>query len=363
MISEEPHNDDEYNVDINITLHQLGFPGETLDTLLMEAGSDAAFPSRGKHGKYRVEMILARPNQLPERTLFNPYALPFDGNSYIRLAKKKSDRRLKDLHQLNLDSPIGRIRLLPNDEGFAGKFVSEEFLAENFIDAEAKFNDIIMPLVSGFSMYLDTPIHVEITRIKEIASSQTFSRSYVEFWPAWLGPAGTAPRCHPEFVHYAAVYREALSSSSPSYRFLCFYKILESIGFRRARLAKAAKDNGEDVSRHPNERVPKAADRFPEFLRLIYPYAWLRSWDPVSVQQIFLAEALGKSIQNLSDSYLRPIRDRISHALMEDGELGVNINNTQQVQLISRWLPLLRCLTRLRLRNEFPDQFVFEAKI
>jgi hypothetical protein len=63
------------------------------------------------------------------------------------------------------------VELLPNDDGFAGKFISEEFMAQSFGQAELMINTIIIPLISGLAMYLDTPIHIETIRIKEVARS------------------------------------------------------------------------------------------------------------------------------------------------------------------------------------------------
>jgi hypothetical protein len=127
-------------------------------------------------------------------------------------------------------------------------------------------------------------------------------------------------------------------------------------------MSREAKEKGQEVRRLRRELVPNTPEDFQKFLQYVYPYPWLKAWDPISIGQLSLPEALGKSVQAISDSYLRPIRDRISHALMEDGELGLSINSIQEVQLIGRWLPLLRCLVRLRLRNEFPEQFVYEMK-
>ena len=351
-----------YNVDIDLVVSLLGFPGEELDTLLSESGGNVIENPQGLPGRYQAEVILGRPGHLPERRMFDPVGLPFEGNSFIKLAKPAVERKPKDLHKLILSTVLGKIELLPNADGFAGKFISEEYLAASYGQAELMIMTILSPLISGFSMYLDAPIHVEMIRLKEISSSRIYSRMQSEFWPVWLGPSGFQPKLDRKFVHYAGVYREAICSNSPSFRFLCLFKILESIEFRRARMASEAKAAGKEFQRQSKERIPNTPEELQEFLKGVYPYPWLKAWDPISIRQLSVPEALGKSVQSVLDSHLRPIRNKISHALMKDGELGVGVDNFQAMQSVHKWLPLLRCIARLRLKNEFPEQFIFEMQ-
>ena len=68
-----------------------------------------------------------------------------------------------------------------------------------------------------------------------------------------------------DYCHYASLYREALQSNSPFYRFLCLFKIVEGLHKRRGRLTIEAKRQGTFTSRKPliPERIPSAkANKF-----------------------------------------------------------------------------------------------------
>lgn len=352
----------DYDIGINVVVPMLGFPGEELFMCLLGNGTSTSIDLEGTSGDYQVEALLARPEHLQERNQFNVPSDRLQGNSYIQLAKAKIDRKPRDLHQAILDTSIGKAVILPNDDGFAGLINFESVHAESFLHAEELASRTLAPLLSGWSMYLDTPIQIEMIRVTELSTARVFYRTRAEFWPVWLGPRGSKKLPCPDFVHYTGVYREALNSNSPAYRFLGLFKILESIGARRSRLAHEAKRDGKWNSPSYKEKIPNGPEYFEEFLRTIYPYEWIKRWDTISLNQIFLSEALGKSVQQVIDSNLRPIRDRIGHALMDDGELGFGFNSFQELQPIRRWLPLLRCLARLRLCNEFPDDFQFQMQ-
>lgn len=354
--------DHDYDIGINVIVPMLGFPGEELFMAMLGNAPSTSAGMEGTLGDYQVEALLTRPNHLKERSLFNLPSNQLQGNSYIRLAKAKADRKPRDLHKAMLDTSIGKAFMLPNDEGFAGLIHFESVHAENFLHAEELAAQTLAPLLSGWSMYLDTPIQVEMMRVTELSTRRIFYRTQAEFCPVWLGPNGSRKQPCPDFVHYTGVYREALNSNSPAYRFLSLFKILESIGSRRSRLAQEAKRDGKWSPPSYKEKLPNGPEHFEEFLRTIYPYEWIKQWNTILLSQIFLPESLGKSVQQVIDNNLRPIRDRIGHALMDNGELGFGFNSFQESQPIRRWLPLLRCLTRLRLCNEFPDDFQFQMQ-
>jgi hypothetical protein len=54
---------------------------------------------------------------------------------------------------------------------------------------------------------------------------------------------------------------------------------------------------------------------------------------------------LGKKINNLFDNHLRPIRDKIAHGILDSGEFLL-LDKQEDLELVGRWLPLLRCLAR-----------------
>ena len=45
---------------------------------------------------------------------------------------------------------------------------------------------------------------------------------------------------NPDFRGYASLYRQGLNSDSPVFQFLCYFRIIESVRRRRARLGSEA---------------------------------------------------------------------------------------------------------------------------
>lgn len=334
-----------------------GIPGEYLDCYYAPKGTSLGTHFGGGDGEYSVEIILGRPNHLPERSHFEPNKY-LAGDSYFVIAKPLTERLPNDPPYLDLMTAMGSAKLFPNEKGFAGKALFAPFKANSFLQAELGASLALSQLLSGCALYLDTPLHIDLIRVREISTSRTYFRQASEFWHVTPGANGLAPAYDQDFMHYAGMYREAISANSPNYRFLCFYKILESISARRARLYLEARSKGKPLSK-AKEKVPKESSEFAGFMKFLYPYLAEEQWIPTTLNQIFIPEARGKGIQKLIDEDLRRIRDRISHALMEDGELGIGINDVREEWQIRKWLPLMRCLVRYRMRNDFPQSFIY----
>jgi hypothetical protein len=168
-------------------------------------------------------------------------------------------------------------------------------------------------------------------------------------------PGGITPALADEFCNYASLYREAMNTNSNFYRFLCLFKIIESVTFRRSRIAQEAKESGIEVPKRVREEVPKNNDELRRLLKVVYP--WRNLWDTFALGQMLPADALGKKLSNVRTTYLEPIRDAIAHALLRSGEIKMTIDNLDHVELVNRWLPFCRVFARLMLHNDFPNQF------
>ena len=202
-------------------------------------------------------------------------------------------------------------------------------------------------------MHLDVPIYIETIQITELAthtSSLRFRMPHLNMTFA----GGITPLLDDEFCHYASLYREALNSNSGFYRFLCFYKVIESIVVRRGRLNQAKRLIGAPIRSVP-ERVPSSDDQLRALLAEIYP--WRKSWDEMAVKQIFPDEVRGKKVTYIRDHHLNPLRVGIAHALLKSDEVPATLDRIDHIQLANKWLPLCRVLARLMLRHEFPTEF------
>jgi hypothetical protein len=146
-----------------------------------------------------------------------------------------------------------------------------------------------------------------------------------------------------------------MNANSPFYRFLCFYKIVESLYIRRSENAKQAKLRGEDPRKY-NEDVALSPEAIRGILGILYP--WRTDWDDdLSMNQIIPEEARGKRFKLIREKYLEPLRNAIAHGLMRSGQIETVADRLEDVNAANKWLPLMRIWVRLLLRIEFPQEF------
>jgi len=279
------------------------------------------------------------------------------GDSHILIAKPLKERSHEDAVSILLQASGHGKQLnfigLPNEGGYLGKLIVDGLTALNFADAEKQAYELLAPFLSSWSLHLDIPVHVEtiqVTNLQTNASSLRVRTPHFEM----TFPGGLTPPLTEDFCHYASLYREGMNTNSGFYRFLCFYKIIESIPLRRGRTNAAAKEAGQQVRRF-RETIPATQQELITLLQDVYP--WRKQWDVFALEQIIPAEAAGKKIGWVREKHLNPLRIGIAHALLHTGEVTMTFDKLEHVQQVNRWLPLCRTLARLLLRNEFPDEF------
>jgi hypothetical protein len=236
-----------------------------------------------------------------------------------------------------------------------GKLESEPFDANNFNDAELKAYRAIASSLSHWSVHLDIPVHIVQVESLEM---RTENRQTSIVTPHIEVPLAVMPTANlmPEFRDYASLYREALSSNSPVYQFLCLFKMIERMLKRRARLGAEARKSGTVISR-AREHIPgEMKDAIP-WLNAIFPMR--RNWDPMALASIFPIGVFGKSFKHVIDKYLYPMRIDIAHAITsQSGELTQSVDELLHTQNLNKWLPLTKCIVRQMLKNEFPTDFL-----
>jgi hypothetical protein len=260
-----------------------------------------------------------------------------------------------DQIQIDAATPDGKFRFIgyPNSKGFLSHIETDEFDAHNFDDAQRKAFRALSPALSDWSVHLEIPLaiwQIETTEIRTGGVHARFSEPFVEM-PWAINPQS---KPDPEFRFYAAIYREALNSSSSIYRFLCLFKIMEAIRNRRDRLANEAGTRGHPFSR-PVEKLPDSRSDFVLWLNTAFPFA--RNWDDLTIDSVFLPEVVGKKFNRVMDDYLTPLRNDVAHVIIESGEITLSTDELMHAQKISHWLPVTRCMVRHMLRNEFPAEF------
>jgi len=335
-----------------------GVPGEEhqLWVVPLKAGEKPPEDLTGTHGNYKVQILLSRPGYplTPEREF--RFIDDTIGDSHIAIAKPVKDRKSDDADRVILQATGQGKQVifagLSNERGHLGKLVVETFPAKTFHEAETQVYEALAPFLSAWSLHLDIPVHIETMQVTDL---QTHINSLRVRTPPFemTFAGGISPMLTDDFCQYASLYREGMNSNSGFYRFLCFYKIIESIPMRRGRTNVAAKQAGKGI-RRPHEVIPSSTDDLIALLKDLYP--WRMQWDSFALAQIVPPKAMGKRLGWI-ENHLRPLRVGIAHALLKTGEVRITLDKLEHIQQANKWLPLCRILARQLLRNEFPTEF------
>ncbi len=243
---------------------------------------------------------------------------------------------------------------VPNDAGYLAKLKSDPFHASNRVEAEKLGSTAMRSLLSNLSAQLDIPLIIEITQVTEVATGAkgiTFTAPFPVTSMAVNAKENPNDR---ELRHTMALYREALNSNTPIYRFLCFYKIIETSINRWNRL-----DIQQKTSLGPHrkgERVPAGASKVEMEHWLAALFHVNRNWDEGILEEIFISEVRGKKITNIFETQLREIRHKIAHGSLDSGDFLL-LDESEDRELVVKWLPFLRCAARRRMKNDF-DTFL-----
>lgn len=323
------------------------------------AACNLAHPA-GAPGDYRVTFVLSRPGYSIEPEYNYSFVAGQKGDSHLAITEPAFKNPAGNFDTIVIDgvSPDGRFRFIgtANRKGFLAQIESDAFPAKSFHDAEEKAYRALLPSLSHWSAELDIPMHVYQVASFEVATSNR-QVSLIPAYPA--SPLAILPlaQLKPDFLGYASIYREALSTNSPSYAYLCLYKIIESLRKRRGRVAGERKKQGATPEKPLSENVPNDTNDFEPWLRAIFPTP--PPMDEMTFGQIFVTGTIGRSFGYVVDELLRPLRDNIAHALSEpSGELTLSADDLLHTREVNKWLPLMKCIVRRMLKNDFPDEFL-----
>ena len=159
-----------------------------------------------------------------------------------------------------------------------------------------------------------------------------------------------------EFRGYAALYREALNTNSPSFEFLCLFKIIESLRGRRKRLEREARRNNAQYT-SPVEAFPSSTAEIKQWLETLFYIR--REFDLSTFEAAVPPDFRGRAAADVIENVLNPLRVNIAHALLpEDGELPVSPDDLLDTHKVTRVLLVTKCLVRRMLKNDFPNDFL-----
>lgn len=165
-----------------VTLSPWGVPGEEHKIVVAPVFKGNAPPSpadiRGQAGKYRVQLLLARPGYPLRKEREHKFIDDIVGTSHIKMVKPESERGTNDADRIVLQL-LGKnyqIIGIADKEGFLGKFVCE-LDAENNEAAEAELYGSLAPFLSAWSMNVDIPLHVETIQVTNLTTHVSFLRA------------------------------------------------------------------------------------------------------------------------------------------------------------------------------------------
>jgi len=308
-------------------------------------------------GRFRVQFLFSRPGRAKFADTEPSFLNSIVGDSHIGIAKPIKDRSGDDIESLKFLTHGEGWSLefsgFVNERGYLGKMVVE-LAAQNTIEAERIAYRALSPFLSNWSMTLDVPVNIETVQVTDLSThtdTLQIRAPFIEMRPG----SGVGPLLSDEFCQYASLYREALNSTSPFYRFLCLYKLIESIYLRRTEKAKLSRERGEAVRTYADS-IYLTHEAITGILLWIYP--WRNSLlDDLAIAQALPAEARGKKFTRIREEYLRPLRDGIAHGLMDSGGIRTVADRLEDVDKVRTWSPLLRIWSQLLMRIEFPEAF------
>ncbi|HEV2176202.1 MAG TPA: methylamine utilization protein MauJ [Terriglobia bacterium] len=345
----------------------LGLPGQEMQITAVPVFADRADPRNlggpaGLRGFYKATVLLSRPGFSPRDETKIEWSDKIRGDSHLAITKPAfAPPGIDDpiAIKIRADTPEGHFEFtgVPNEKGYLGKIESQPFEANGAEDARQRAYRALAPTLSNWSVHLDIPVYIfqiEVLELRNSTAQMTFTA------PFWDAPFSVMPFqvMTPEFRGFASLYREALNSNSAVYRFLCLFRIIDGIQVRRRRMGRHAANMGTEF-RRPQEHIPALAADFVPWLNAIFPIRQPEGWDALAIDSVFVPEARGRKIKHIVDSYLRPLRNEVSHALSEDsGEINLSVDEMLHVVRVNRWLHLTKCIARRMLKNEFPNEFL-----
>jgi hypothetical protein len=296
----------------------------------------------GLPGDYEVTFTFNRPGYplVPEKSITSSDNL--EGDSHLKIT---------DIFRLeaSVDGVKYTFEGKPNSRGFLASLTVHGHAA-SLKDARDKFYRALAPMLSNCSLRWDVPLviyQVDVTEIRRGTRQITNRNPFSEV--AINGIVGFP--ITKELMTYGAVYREALTSESTTYQFLCYYRLIESMQARRKRLERDFLKQGKKYV-IPVEVYPYTQLEAITWLNAIFPVKPAQ-WDEMTIQCILVPEARGRKFRVIVEEELKGIRDNIAHTLLQREAEMVLMDDHLSQEKVEKWLPPIKCIARAMLKNDF----------
>lgn len=292
----------------------------------------------GGPGVYLVTFVLCVPGQKVFQDNLNYPTLREAGDSLLFMPAGIRDIKI----QVSSGEGFAEIALLKNRRGAISHAVTR-IHADNFIDAEDKAYEIVVPTLSRLSFKFDVALDVMGFEVQE-ERTKTILYSYgVLGRPKLFDDLGNFS-AQAEHRHFFSAYREALNSTNVFYQALSFYKVVEGVLANRIRQKRAAKTYAKgDTGFLPAESFPNRLED-------------ISSYDDLTVGEFNVH--LGKTFGEVHDNYRDLVRNAIAHLSQLDGILDPD--KYQDISTCEKAVSVLKFMARQMLRNDLDAKAVNE---
>jgi hypothetical protein len=317
---------------------------------------DGSFANR--NDKYRVVFTLSR-HALDQQHL--DFKGGSGGDSFVQLVKPENERKAHDSHEIVIFSAHStatgiekvEVRGVPNKTGRLAYCVVE-LAAPSFAEADR----IAFAAVSGFfsmlTFELDIPLRIGQLNVEQ-SSSQNGSMTYVCPYPdVHLTAPATALNTIPYIQSLLSLYREGVNTNSINYQFLCWYKILEGINWKRGNELSAQPEGTKASIRLLSaEALPNTKEDMRKLVAELFPTLDPKGADDERWDHVAPDEVLGWKFNRIRQDKLEQVRNQIAHMLTDaGGDLSLSPDSQSHRAEVTRWITLLRLMARVMIRNE-----------
>lgn len=304
----------ENTTDIPITKIQLGPPGTVKYLMIVPK-----FGPEDKKSDERVNDKTPRKFQVSARFAIDSQPIPninfnFDNDSGDSLFLFPENAAYIDI-----EIEEGKFTLFPN---MNRRLSTARFycIANSVGEAQQGFSEIIGPLLDHMVYITNTPLHmVQVSAFDELHQISA-SNVYSPYPLATIGHS--MAKVSPILAPVYAMYREAINTNSPFYKFFCFYKILE--GLLKPLTAKLYSEAKQKSISLPSFKV-----KVPSYIHIPEE---LKSYVGTSVKQFF------------DDFLTSRYRNEMAHFMLTEGTvLNVNKVNEKERYMAVVHISLLCC--------------------
>lgn len=256
---------------------------------VFEGGREPPGGAHGSSGDYQVTIVFGVPGIESVVTTLSMEALEAGGDSLIASPGASVE--------IDTGSNTPRSWVLQvNENGHLARAVAT-IHAESLADAEAKIHDEVSAVISRLAFETNAPVEVQGLMVREVATGTAALAGMVAArTTTGRNVIGTYS---PESAAMLAAYREGLTSLTPIYQALSFFKVTEGVNTFYTKAVRQAEKEGAAAP--------------PDPLAAPFPAAPAEVTDVDTLDPMDYPELAGKSLRDVWNSYRKSLRDMSAH--------------------------------------------------